>query len=310
MIPTPPTPPDTHPVSLKMLWWAARNPPLNPSTSFAGKHILITGCTVGLGYETLLKLASLKASRLIMGVRSLARGEITKTEICQRTGYLPENIAVYSLDMARFESVKEFVEIVKIKEERIDAVILNAGISPAAYEKCEDGWEMSLKVNVLSTALLAISLLPHLHTSSHLSNSPSHLEIIGSTGYFGISPTDLNDTKPFLSQTNEREYFNIRRQYMLSKLFILYVVEGLISTYEKQYGNDKEEGNVIIAIVCPGLCRTNLGRSFNSFFQTLNTIFQLGFARGAEEGARSIVSGITLGYEAHGGFWTHDVLFR
>lgn len=89
-------PPDTSSSSIGFLWWSARNPPQDPRTSFAGKTVLITGANVGLGYEAFVKFAALGASRIILGMRSLARGETAKAQVCRRTGYDPNNIAMVS----------------------------------------------------------------------------------------------------------------------------------------------------------------------------------------------------------------------
>jgi NAD(P)-dependent dehydrogenase (short-subunit alcohol dehydrogenase family) len=142
------TPPNKE--GINMIWWSARHPPANPETSFSGKTILITGANVGLGLEATLKFAALGAARLILGVRSLHRGEEAKAEICRRTGYDASHIQMYEIDMSTFASVKAFAEAISKKESRLDVAILNAGMAAPSYKLSPEGYEMSLQVNVLS----------------------------------------------------------------------------------------------------------------------------------------------------------------
>ena len=45
--------------------------------------------------------------------------------------------------MARFESVIAFSNKCKANLNRLDIVVLNAGLAPAKYKKTGDGWEVS-----------------------------------------------------------------------------------------------------------------------------------------------------------------------
>jgi len=294
---------------ISMIWWSARHPPANPETSFSGKTILITGANVGLGFEAVLKFAALGATRLILGVRSLQRGEEAKAEICRRTGYDAGNIQMYEIDMSTFASVKAFAEAIS-KESQLDVAILNAGMAASSYKLSPEGYEMSLQVNVLSTALLAILLLPPLHKSAELSGEPSHLEFVGSAGHNGVKADtfDFAGDPRILDQVNDEAFFDVQRQYAVTKLLLMYVMDGLVEAISSSTSHN--DSNVIIMTVCPGLCRTNLGRDFSTLFKIPVGLFQLVFARSAEEGSRSIVSGTTLGREANGEFWSHDVFFR
>ncbi|KAJ5160067.1 uncharacterized protein N7482_007071 [Penicillium canariense] len=294
------TPPEGE--GLNMMWWAARHPPANPTTSFAGQTVLITGANTGLGYEAALKFAALGASRIIFGVRSLRKGEEARAKICQQTGYKPSNIQLYEIDMSTFASVKALAEATA-KEPRLDIAILNAGIAAPSYQLSPEGYEMSLQVMVLSTALLAILLLPQLRKSAAKSGTPAHLELVGSIAGRAVYPDTFspNDAK-ILDQVNHAGFFGIQKQYNVTKLLLFYVMEGLVTSTSSL--------NVIINAVCPGPCRTSLGRDFSTVLKIPMAIFHSVCARSAEEGARSYVSGVTLGEEAHGQLWSADMFFR
>lgn len=296
---------------IRLFWWAAHHLPKDPTSSFSGKAILITGANSGLGLEAAVKFAALGAARLILCIRSLQRGEAAKAEICRRAVYDSNNIHLYEVNMETFESVAKLAKTLSAKEPRIDVAVLNAGVTAPSYALSPEGFEVTLQVNVLSTALLAVLLLPLLQGSSKLAGEPSRLEFVGSDGHRMVKPETFKfgSESKILEKFNSQEFFNYMTHYQVSKLLLMYAIDGIVKSTTpvapRSPGSD-----VIITTVCPGLCRTNLGRGFSASLKIINGVFQSIFARTAEEGSRSIVSGAALGQDAHGQFWTHDVYFR
>ncbi|OAP56877.1 hypothetical protein AYL99_08989 [Fonsecaea erecta] len=301
-------PPENQGISA--MWWSARNPPENPRTSFSGKTVLVTGANIGLGLEAAVKFATLGASRLVLGVRSIQRGEAAKEEICRRAGYKSADIQLYPLDMSTFGSVNSFAEKVCTAESRVDVAVLNAGVAASSYQCSAEGFEMSLQVNTLSTALLAVLLYPKLQKSAELSGKPAHLEFVGSVGHRMVKPdaldVALSSGSRVLDLVNVKKFFDIERQYFTTKLLLMYVMEGLVAAASLS-STGHQGPDVIVTTCCPNLCRTNLGRDFSCLLKLPNYVFQAVFARSAEEGSRILVSGTTLGKDAHGQFWSHDV---
>ncbi|KAL8415289.1 hypothetical protein RB594_006222 [Gaeumannomyces avenae] len=81
---------DQPPLSIKgdpaKLRWAVSNPPADLAVSFAGKTILVMGANTGLGFAAALNYAAKDTSRLILGVRSAAKGEAAARDISAGTG--------------------------------------------------------------------------------------------------------------------------------------------------------------------------------------------------------------------------------
>ncbi|KIW96922.1 uncharacterized protein Z519_02313 [Cladophialophora bantiana CBS 173.52] len=217
--------------------------------------------------------------------------------------------------MSTFESVKLFAEKVCANESRLDVAVLNAGMAAPSYQLSPDGFEMSLEVNALSTALLAILLYPELRKSAEMSGEPSHLEFVGSVGHRMVNPdaldAGLQDGSSVLDIVNNKKFFDVEQQYCTTKLLLMYVMDGLVAAAARAAASSSSTGpkdpEVIITTCCPNLCRTNLGRDFSLLLKLPTYLFQLVFARSAEEGSRILVSGTALGKEAHGEFWSHDV---
>ncbi|KAK8058157.1 hypothetical protein PG994_008605 [Apiospora phragmitis] len=83
-------------------------PPIPADVDLAGKTVLVTGANVGLGLECARHFLRLRASLLVMAVRSLAKGEAAAAGL--RADFPDARIVVWELDMASFRSVQAFVE--------------------------------------------------------------------------------------------------------------------------------------------------------------------------------------------------------
>lgn len=107
------------------------------------------------------------------------KGEQSKKHIEARTTGKGA-VKVMHLDMGTFAGVKEFADQISKEEKVIDAVFLNAGVQNMpgyAPTISKEGWENSLQVNTLSTALLAILLLPWIKNAG---KGKAHLSFTGS----------------------------------------------------------------------------------------------------------------------------------
>ena len=148
----------------------------------AGKTVLITGSTDGLGRATALELAAGGATVLVHG-RDPARVESTAAEVVRAGG---ERAArSYVADLASLEEVRRLAEQVKDREDRLDVLMSNAGVTRRSREESADGYELTFAVNYLSHFLLTGLLLPLLERSA-----PARIVNVASIGQ---SPIDFED---------------------------------------------------------------------------------------------------------------------
>jgi NAD(P)-dependent dehydrogenase (short-subunit alcohol dehydrogenase family) len=151
--------------------------PPKPIADFTGKTVIVTGANVGLGKEAVKHFVRLNSAKVIATVRSPAKGTAVVAEIeaeTARTGV----VEAWELDYSRYASVKDFCA--KVAElERVDAVVLNAGVGTPKFEIFEED-ESTITVNVISTVLLMLLLLPVLRTSAGRWNVIPTLSVTGS----------------------------------------------------------------------------------------------------------------------------------
>lgn len=281
--------------------WTKAHPAHDPTTSFAGKTVLVTGANSGLGFEAATKFARLGASKLILGVRSLDRGQEAQRRIEEATQCRSDVIQLALLDMNSYASIEQFARQVSEQHTIIYAAVLNAGVAPPSHKLSKEGWEMSLQVNVISTAYLAILLLPNLRRGGQALGKPTHLEFVASMGHGDVDVQSVEaGSAGILKKVNDPASFKFTTQYQISKLLEMWVMGQVAAKTDPR--------EVIVNATCPGLCKSSIGNDFSLVLRALDAVFKGIFAQTAEVGSRILVSGVTTGPESHGGFWALDAV--
>ncbi|KAF2190707.1 hypothetical protein K469DRAFT_657234 [Zopfia rhizophila CBS 207.26] len=275
-------------------------PPNDPQESFEGRNVIITGANSGIGFEAAAKFSTLGASKIILAVRDQTKGGVAKAAIEARTGKKGQ-MEVWELDMNSYDSILAFAERAKALD-HLDVAILNAGVRRVPFVQSKYGWEEDLQVNTLSTVLLGLLILPKLKEAKKITAKLPVLEFTNSGLHQSaqIAPA-MREAANILEAHNTKETFNPGAQYGLSKLFLMYATNKIAA--------ETSSGDVIITSVCPGAVGTDLGRDYNGISIKIGlAIISAIFMRKPEQGARSVVSGTTLGERSHGRFWQHDVI--
>lgn len=227
-------------------------------------------------------------------------------------------IEIFEIEYTSFRSVSKFAEAIKKSTSTLDCVLLSAGLVNPSYEAThEEGvgsWDMAIKVNVLSAALLAIELLPLLKQTPG-----SVLSFVGSTGYCNVSSQQLRPILDMITNTpatedaNALQFFNNAQRwnpeagYCEAKLLLMFVLQGLVESLGGSQGKlpPSRNGPVILAC-CPNQTKTDLGRNFPVGMRVFMFVWNSVLARTAEQGSRTLVSGLTLGEKANGRLWVND----
>ncbi|KAE9963415.1 hypothetical protein BLS_009319 [Venturia inaequalis] len=260
-------------------------------TSFDGKTVIVTGANTGLGLETARHYTRLGAEKVIIACRTVSKGETAKKSIeesTKRTGV----VEVWQLDLASHESVKTFATRASSDLNRLDIVIENAGIQASNFSLAE-GFESTITVNVISTFLLGLLLLPKLKETAANFNTQPHLVIVSSDVHF-ISSLSEKSSPRILDALNDPNNFGPAR-YTTSKLLEILFVRYLTS---HQAAGPKYP--VVINTVTPGFCQSELARDAPAF--VIFIMQWLLWARTSETGARTFVLASLAGEESHGEF--------
>lgn len=159
--------------------------PLPPATaSFEGQTLIVTGANTGLGLETARHFVRLGAEKVILAVRTLSKGEEAAKAIEQSTGR-QDVTEVWQLDMSNFQSVQEFARRAQGLD-RVDAIVENAGVARSNFS-LEEGFESTVTVNVVSTFLLALNMMPILRKSAKKTGNVPRLVIVSSEVHAWVS---------------------------------------------------------------------------------------------------------------------------
>jgi len=169
----------------------------------AGKTVLITGSTDGVGRYVATQLAAAGAKVLIHG-RDKARAESLSEEIKRAGAGEP---AFYQSDLSSMAGVRQLADAVLADHSRLDVFISNAGIGSQnggpGRQTSADGYELRFAVNYLAGFLLAYRLLPLLKASA-----PARIVNVASLGQHPIDFDDVMITRGY----------NGSRAYAQSKL--------------------------------------------------------------------------------------------
>ncbi len=195
--------------------------------------IVITGANSGIGFEAAKFLAA-KGAHVIMGVRSLVRGDEALALIEDEVE--KPHVSVLELDLSSLKSIEAFVAAVKKTVDTVDVLINNAGIMAVKEGKTQDGFERQLGINHLGHFALTAQLFDHLSLKARIVNVSSQAHLMGSFDFDNLQYGN-GGYKPF-------------KAYAQSKLANITFTHAL---------NDKLKDKSIQAItVHPGVAKTGL----------------------------------------------------
>jgi len=125
--------------------------------SLAGRTVLLTGATSGLGREAADQLAALGA-RVILAGRDETKLATVRAALLRAHG--EDRFPTVVVDMASLASVRGAVDRILATEPRLDVVIDNAGAMFPTRRVTEDGLEATLATMVVGPFALVAGLLP------------------------------------------------------------------------------------------------------------------------------------------------------
>ncbi len=189
-------------------------------SNIAGKVVVITGASSGIGEATALLLAE-RGANVVLGARGLDRLEALAARIHDAGG----EVAYTPTDVRRRDDLSNLINLASERYGKLDVLINNAGVmpvSPLDDLRVED-WEEMIDVNIKGVLYGIAAALPVFRTQGF-----GHFVNIASTAAYLVVPT--------------------MSVYAGTKVAVRAISEGL-----RQEAGDK----LRVTIISPGMTRTN-----------------------------------------------------
>ena len=249
--------------------------------SQAGKLVVVTGASGGLGLEVSRALADAGA-QVIVAARDRAKGEAAAARIAHGAVFR-------ALDLADLASVRGFADALVAARRPLDLLVNNAGLAATAVRTLtRDGFELQFGVNYLGHFALTGLLLPLLR----LAPAPRVVTV--------SSIVEKSATMDFDDVMGERFYSAVKA-YRQSKL------ATLAFAAELQRRSDGGGWGVMSVAAHPGIATTELTKArpgqpvpwTNRIFEAVLPIF----GHSAAGGAAPIVLAATAADVRPGGYY-------
>ncbi|GGM40772.1 SDR family NAD(P)-dependent oxidoreductase [Microbacterium saperdae] len=156
---------------------------MDASAELHGRTILVTGANAGIGYWCVEQLAA-RGARVVLGCRSPERAQQAVDAV--RSQVPQADLGILPLDLGSLASVAEAASGL---DERLDAVICNAGVKAAQREaRTSDGLDLMVGTNFLGHFALIAQL-------EHTLAEDARVVAVGSLAhrFAAIDPATLSD---------------------------------------------------------------------------------------------------------------------
>ncbi|KAI1170016.1 NAD(P)-binding protein [Nemania sp. FL0916] len=231
--------------------------------SLAGKVILITGAAGDLGRQTAVELARYgRPARIYIAdlpvdaaAKTALVGRVTREAYDSQDGDEDDDdlstrteIRFIDLDLTSFSSIRACAAEFTSKEDRLDVLMLNAGVIRVPPLQTSGGYELHFGLNYLGHALLTRLLMPTLQkTAARPNNDNVRIVVISSEGH-AVAPKGGIQYSILKTSCSEMSY---AQRYGQSKLALI----GLMRELARRYPEIKS------AAVHPGRILTGMARS-------------------------------------------------
>jgi len=145
--------------------------------NLTGKTVVVTGANAGLGKST-AKILALHGAEVILGCKSKSKCDEAAADITKIKK--EAKVKPMVVDLGSLASVKSFATEFNKKHEKLDSLILNAGIMHTPFTLTTDGIESQFGVNHVGHFYLTQLLTPALERAQ-----PSTVVSVSSNGQFG-----------------------------------------------------------------------------------------------------------------------------
>ncbi|KAI9372200.1 hypothetical protein BJX61DRAFT_456349 [Aspergillus egyptiacus] len=144
----------------------------------SGKVILVTGGNTGLGKETIRQILVHHPAKVFLAARSEEKARAAITELQK---HAPDNqiqLTWLPLDLASTQSITNAATTFQSQSDRLDVLILNAGVMALPAGETDLGHEIQLGTNHTGHFLLTRLLLPTLLRTAEADGGSSDVRVV------------------------------------------------------------------------------------------------------------------------------------
>ena len=235
-------------------------------TGVAGKRVVITGATNGIGLEAATALGA-KGAKLTLVARGQSKAKVAVDRIEAAGG---RGVEVILGDLSRQSDVRRVAAELLERCPRIDVLLNNAGAIFATRQLTEDGVEMTWAVNHLAPFLLTSLLLDRLTASA-----PARIVTTASDAHRGAKGIPFDDMGS-VGSYRARGFARYGETKLANILFT------------QELGRRLQGSGVTAYCFHPGFVATGFNRN-NGALMNLGMTLARPFARTPEKGAETLV---------------------
>ena len=272
----------------------------NHTRDLSDKVAAVTGTTSGTGYVCARELAKLGATVLLLN-RESARSLASLSKL---RGEVPDgNFEAITCDLQDFASVRNAIDAIKSKHDRLDILCNNAGVMALPDQATKDGYDVQMQTNCLSHFLLTRDLFPLLRKSDD-ARVVNHSSMARMGGPLAAEYFDKNGGK-LGGDGSEEEVASFSgprwERYHQTKLANCAFTYGLQQKLEAS-----NITNVKVLLAHPGLALTSLATTTAATGGMDVDIPFMQNAQSAEDGALGIIRACADAEAVSGNFYGHE----
>ena len=243
------------------------------------RTILVTGCSGGIGLETIRALSA-RGARIIGVARSLDSAQ----RACAR---LKSPAAAIACDQSDLRSVERAANTIAERYEKVDAIVANAGITGASTVQTRGSVEMQFLVNYLSHFHLINRLVPKLPDHS------GRVVVVSSSASKNQAPKD----GILFDDLDGHTHYSASKFYGQSKL--------ALAIFATELARRLGDRGIAVNSLHPGAVKgTDLNRNLTFPLSLVLSVAQL-FFKSPEQGAatQSMLAASPVVQQISGKYW-------
>ncbi|EMD37864.1 hypothetical protein CERSUDRAFT_136766 [Gelatoporia subvermispora B] len=274
------------------------------NSNLRGRTAVVTGGTVGIGYEVARTLA-LAHARVLLIAQTGEHGEqaIAKIKEDQSAQGPIADVTFVQCDLGNLADVQRVADKIREQEDRLDLLICVAGVGVNKFDVSSDGLDRHFAVNHLGHFLLTNRLLPLMRRTAARPGTPAPRIVAVSSELHRAAPSSVSfasadELTPGADQLGAAQLY--ARSKLANLLFIKYgLAQGVLrnpsaGTKGNANGNSvhaHSPSGILALATHPGAVHTDqqdqFKEAYGSVFGTLLKYTTIPFMRTPDQGSLS-----------------------